>query len=122
MLNSYSTGDVTNTLKINACSGGIYKTYNESWFIRFHLKSTLSDELFRKQNCFYNIRNNKFGTSKYELKNNGYDDEKNIYEVIVLQMIICGDMEVIAELILKEDFDKYFKAGLVEKVEEDIKE
>ena len=120
MLNSYSTGDVTNTLKINACSGGIYKTYNESWFVRFHLKSTLSDDLFRKQNCFYNIRNNKFGTNKYELKNNGYDNEKNIYEVIVLQMIICGDMEVIAELILKEDFYKHFKTRIIEeKIEED---
>ena len=119
MLNSYSTGDITNTLKINACSGGIYKTYNESWFVRFHLKSTLSDDLFRKQNCFYNIRNNKFGTSKYELRNSSYNDEENIFEVIILQMIICGDMEVIAELILKEDFDKYFKAGLVEKIEED---
>ena len=30
-------------------------------------------------------------------------------EVEILQMIICGDKEVIAEVILKEDFEKYFE-------------
>lgn len=28
---------------------------------------------------------------------------------IILQMVICRENEVIAELIRKEDFDKYFK-------------
>lgn len=30
MFNTYNAGDTN--LKINACSGGIYKTYKESWF------------------------------------------------------------------------------------------
>lgn len=116
MFNNYRGGDVTNTLKINACSGGIYKTYKESWFNRFHLNSPLSDELFRKEKCFYNVRSNKYGTNKWDLKDK-YDnnDEKNIYEVVILQMVICGDMEVIAEIMLKQDFEKYneplFKEG-----------
>ena len=29
-------------------------------------------------------------------------------------MVICGDMEVIAEIIYKEDFDKYFKEEMEE--------
>ena len=77
MLNTYK---MSTNLKINACSGGIYKTYKESWFERFHLKSSRSEKL---------------------LSNNEYS------HIIVLQMVICGDMEVMAELITKQDFEKY---------------
>ena len=35
----------TNTINVNACSGGIYKTYLESWFQRFHLQSQNAKEL-----------------------------------------------------------------------------
>ena len=116
MFNSYRAGDVTNTLKINACSGGIYKTYKESWFKRFGLTSTMAGNLFRKEQCFYNKRTNEYGIDKYYLKDSYYNDEENIKEVIILQMIICGDMEVVAELILKEDFDKYYEnPNLLEK-------
>lgn len=78
MFNTYNAGDTN--LKINACSGGIYKTYKESWFVNFHLNSTLANTILRK-------------------------------EVEILQMIICGDKEVIAEVILKEDFEKYFEGS-----------
>lgn len=71
---------INNTLKITTCSGGIYKTYKESWFKKFHLESPLAKALFQL-------------------------DESTI----ILQMVICGENEVIAELIRKEDFDKYFK-------------
>lgn len=107
MFNNYHGGNTTNTLKINACSGGIYKTYNESWFEKFHLNSILAKEIFRKEGCFYNKRSNKYGTNKWDIKDSGYSDEDNIKEIVVLQMIICGDMEVIAEIICKNDFDKY---------------
>ena len=56
--NTYRTGDTN--LKINACSGGIYKTYKESWFKRFHLTSDLAKTLFRKEECFYNCRTNGY--------------------------------------------------------------
>lgn len=75
MLNTYTK--INNNLKINACSGGIYKTYKESWFKRFHLKSKYADELFNKHSS-----------------------------IIVLQMVICGEMEVMAELIEQKDFNK----------------
>ena len=78
----YTTNNTTyNTTKITACSGGIYKTYKESWFERFHLNSNRADNLLSKDN-----------TSK-----------------IVLQMVLCGDMEVIAELIDVEELDKYLE-------------
>lgn len=69
----------TTNLKVNACSGGIYKTYLESWFERFHLKSERAVTLLNQ----------------------------NSYGNVILQMVVCGDMEVIAEIIEKEDLKKY---------------
>lgn len=87
MLNTYAN------LKINACSGGIYKTYKESWFVKFHLDSTLAGKLFRKSEAYINRE-----------------------EVVILQMVICGNSEVIAEVICKNDLDKCLEADLLEKV------
>lgn len=74
----------TTNFNINACSGGIYKTYLESWFERFHLKSARAENLLSQ-----NVRNNN-------------------QNKVILQMVICGDMEVIAEIIDKKDLEKYF--------------
>ena len=97
MFNSYDM-KTTNNLKINACSGGIYKTCKESWFVRFHLQSDYAEKLL-VSNPTLNLSGIRF-------------DETGI---IILQMVICGEMEVIAELIKKEDYDKYFKDSGVEK-------
>jgi hypothetical protein len=86
----------TNNLKINACSGGIYKTCKESWFVRFHLQSGYAEKLL--------VSN----------PNIWLETEEKHITVIVLQMVICGEMEVIAELIKKEDYDKYFENNEVE--------
>ena len=97
MLNSYSTGDTN--IKINACSGGIYKTYKESWFEYFYLQSNKAEILFKQYEDI-----NKYSYNIREYKN-----------VVVLQMILTANEDyVIAELIKQEDFDKYFE-GLVEK-------
>lgn len=106
---------VNNTLKINACSGGIYKTYKESWFVRFNLESKLAEKLFKPYD-------NKLETAPRTRTGSDYCDsygymryveEKNEETVIILQMVICGDMEVIAEVIKETDFNRYF-----EKIEE----
>lgn len=75
-------------IEINACSGGIYKTYKESYFKYFHANSCMAGSLFDK------------GSQK-----------------IILQMVLMADNYVIAEVIDKKDFDKYFM-----KVEEENKE
>ena len=97
MLNNYNT---TNSLKINACSGGIYKTCKESWFVRFNLKSSYSDKILRL-NPTLNLSGNRCDETR----------------IIILQMVICGEMEVIAELIKNEDYNKYFENKEVEKDE-----
>lgn len=116
MFNSYHGGDNYNTLKINACSGGIYKTYKESWFVYFDLGSTLSKVLFRKDDVFYNSVRDKYNNKGYSDDYSGHNDSKNYKEVIVLQMVISGENRVIAEIMYKEDFEEYFK---VEKGEKD---
>ena len=106
MFNTYNAGDTN--LKINACSGGIYKTYKESWFINFHLGSTLSNKILRKEGCYYRPGYG-YSTDKYDLAESCNKGLEKVKEVEILQMIICGDKEVIAEVILKEDFEKYFE-------------
>ena len=103
MFNTYNAGDTN--LKINACSGGIYKTYKESWFINFHLGSTLSNKILRKEGCYYRPGYG-YSTDKYDLVESCNKGLEKVKEVEILQMIICGDKEVIAEVILKEDFEK----------------
>ena len=102
MFNNYRSGDqnvkVSNNLQINATSGGIYKTYRESWFKRFHLKSTLMEALSNFSNITYSEKFNEYRTEYPK------EDAKPI---TVLQMVICGDMEVIAEIIYQEDLDKH---------------
>lgn len=106
MFNTYNAGDTN--LKINACSGGIYKTYKESWFINFHLDSILSNKILRKEGCYYRPGHG-YSTDKYDLVNRDNRGSEEVKEVEILQMVICGDKEVIAEVILKEDFEKYFE-------------
>ena len=90
MLNTYTkltTNNKTfNTIKVNAVSGGIYKTYKESWFERFHLQSERAKVLLLENRETYNY---------------------NYNDLIILQMVICGDMEVMVEIIRAEDLDKY---------------
>ena len=106
MFNTYNAGDTN--LKINACSGGIYKTYKESWFINFSLNSTLANKILRKEGCYYRPGYG-YSTDKYDLVESCNKGLEKVKEVEILQMIICGDKEVIAEVIFKEDFEKYFE-------------
>lgn len=97
MLNTYNQKINNQTeISINACSGGIYKTYKESFIKRFHLKSELSNEVLSDNPTML-------------LKTGKSFPEKERIDIVIVQVVICGDMEVIAEIIKKEDFDKYFK-------------
>ena len=104
LYSNYECNPVTNnTLKINACSGGIYKTYKESWFTKFHLESDLAETLLKPYD-------NEIKTSRDTSETGyfGYYTEEHKEPVIILQMIICGDMEVLAEIIREKDFVKHF--------------
>lgn len=82
---------VMNNVKVNAVSGTIVKNYKESFMRRFHLKSSLADDLLRDEPSMYNRR------------------KKDNRPVVILQILLCGEGEVIAEIMWKEDFEKLFE-------------
>lgn len=99
MFNSYSSSySASQNIKINAVSGAILKNHPKSWFERFNLKSPRADSLLKE--------GGHVGTSRKQSEYSNYsytvtDKDKNI---IVLQMMICGDMEVLAECVYEKDY------------------
>ena len=92
MFNTYHAGDCTNNIKINAVTGAILKNHPKSWFERFHLKSERAKALLCE--------------GGHKFNNNYYESDKRIYKgITVLQMVICGDMEVMAELVYTSDYE-----------------
>lgn len=91
MFDSYSSNQ---SLNINAVSGTILKTYRNSFILRFHMSSETAHKLFDN----YPV-----------LKKGNYNRP-----VVVLQVMICGDKEFLAEVMWKEDFDKLFNDGVEE--------
>lgn len=87
----YSHYEANPTTKINAVSGTLVKTFRKSFFKRFHMKSNMADYIFDEE--------------KPSLKDQRY---YNSAEVVVLQVMLCGDNEFLAELIYKKDYDEMF--------------
>lgn len=80
MINRSCAGDTSQSIKINAVTGAILKNHPKSWFERFHLKSERAKELLKAGQI-----------------------------IVVLQITICGDMEVIAELVYRKDYESVAK-------------
>lgn len=89
MFNSY-TSNPTASINVNSVSGTLAKTLKDSFFIRFNMKSNYAETIFDDQNPHIN--------HKYET-----------VRIVVLQVMLCGDKEFLAEIIKKEDYDKIFK-------------
>lgn len=79
----YYAGDNSTNIRVNAVSGGIVKNHADSYFKRFHLRSNMADRLLCER--------------PYRIVEEAYS-KKYVY-VEVLQLVIVGDMEVIAEVI-----------------------
>jgi hypothetical protein len=89
MFNSYSSN---NSIKINAISGTIVKNYRKSFIEGFHMKSCVAGKLL----CAHPTLNDK--------------------PVVVLQVMLCGNEELLAEIMWKDDFNEAF---MVDKEESD---
>lgn len=87
MFNSYSSN---NSIKINAVSGTIVKNYRKSFILRFKMGSLMADHIL-SENPF--IENNYIKIP-----------------IVVLQVMLCGDKELLAEIMWKDNFDEIFKA------------
>lgn len=90
---------ISNNLNLNAVNGTILKSYPKSFFKRFHLQSDFAKQILCEDPKM-NIHEKNIGAGSYF---------SNYKPVIVLQMMMCGDMDVIAEIMLKEDFDELFR-------------
>ena len=93
---NYHAGNHTNNVKINAVTGAILKNHPKSWFERFNLNSERAKQLLVEG-----------GDSGSELVHGEYSSwrKSNPEKAItVLQMVICGDMEVMAELVYTKDY------------------
>lgn len=82
---NYHAGNHTSNFRINAVTGAILKNHPKSWFERLNLNSVRASQLL------------------VEGGHHTYNAEKNI---TVLQMMICGDTEVLAELVYTKDYEK----------------
>lgn len=75
MLDSYHKHQIHNKIKFNSISGTLVKSHPDSWFERFGLKSKRAEIRFDQ--------NAKF---------------------ITLQTMVVWDMEVLAEIVRREDY------------------
>ena len=101
----YHAGNHTNSININAVTGAILKNHPKSWFERFHLNSDRAKALFREgghqatKEMWHDTPNSYYSKGYYTEER---DEDKDI---TILQMVICGDMEVMAELVYTKDYN-----------------
>lgn len=100
----YHAGNHTNNIKINAVTGAILKNHPKSWFERFNLNSERAKALLiegghKGFDRNYHSSNDWHSTGYYT------NDENPDKDITVLQMVICGDMEVMAELVYTKDYE-----------------
>lgn len=100
MFDSYSRNSYNNpqTVNINAVGGTIVKNYKDSFILRFHMQSEMAELLLAKEPKL----------TKRTVEHISYI-EKIKEPVVVLQVMLCGEQELLAEVMWKEDFDKMYE-------------
>ena len=107
MFDSYSRNSYNNpqTVNINAVGGTIVKNYKDSFILRFHMQSKMAELLLAKEP---ELTKRKIYHEVDSFYHKGYTEE--IKEpVVVLQVMLCGEQELLAEVMWKEDFDKMYE-------------
>lgn len=110
LYSNYECNPVTNnSLKINAVSGTLTKTYKDSYFVRFEKDSSIEHFYFRESKpsriVYYRRANGNYKAEDEEEYNDKYFSLK---EIVVLQVMLCSDDNYLVEAIDKEDYDKMF--------------
>lgn len=106
----YNSHTHNHKIDITNCSGGIYKTYKESFFVRWAINSEILGS-HPENTCYYNVKCKDFTrrSKTYLDEYTGVNPEPTKYkEFVILQMVIISKDYLMAEIILKEDFDRYF--------------
>ena len=115
MLNSYSvhnssTNNNNQVLNISAVGGTLVKTYRNSFFKRFNMKSELAMQVFDSENPHILFVEEHL-SREVNMFTGRYDEIRNEERrpVVVIQTMLCVNNELMAELMWKEDFDKMFE-------------
>lgn len=104
MFNNYSYScNPKQSISINAVTGAILKNHPKSWFERFHLKSKRAENLLCEGG--HQATKQVWKEEKW-MNSGGYNatERDSDKDITVLQMVICGDMEVMAELVYTKDY------------------
>lgn len=92
MFNSYNVSN-PQEVNINAVSGTIVKNYRDSFILRFHMKSAMAETVLSRNP---RLQERDYRDSEYK-------------PIVVLQVMLCGEQELLAEVMWKEDFDKMYE-------------
>ena len=92
-----------NSIHINAVGGTLVKNYKDSFILRFHMNSNLADKLLTKEPTLCKR------TEEYKDYRGEWKTKKIMESVVVLQVMLCGNDEFLAEIMWKDDFDKMFE-------------
>lgn len=111
LYSNYDCNPVTNnSLKINAVSGTLTKTYKDSYFSRFEKDSSTEYFYFRESKPS-RIVHCRWATGSYKAEGEEKYNDKffSLKEIVVLQIMLCSDNNYLVEAIDKEDYDKMFE-------------
>lgn len=114
MFDNYNRNNYNNpqTVNINAVGGTIIKNYRDSFMVRFNMNSKMGEALL----CKDPIMTKRI---KHRIDNTYSSWGEEIKEpVVVLQVMLCGEQELLAEVMWKEDFDKMFEPQIDKEVKE----
>ncbi len=116
MFDSYNRISYNNpqTVNINAVSGTIVKNYKDSFILRFHMQSETARSLLDKEPELTRKEVYHPSGSPYHTGHT----EKIGEPVVVLQVMLCGEQELLAEVMWKEDFDKMYEPQIESDTEE----
>lgn len=92
MFNTNVDVNQKSTTKVNAVTGHILKSHPLSFFQRFHLRSNMAENILGDKPTYKTKRGDSLSYASH-------------HDVVILQMLVCGDMEVIAEIMFKDDYD-----------------
>ena len=101
LVSNYEANPITNnSVSISAVSGTLCKTFRKSFFITFEFDSKMEETVFDR-----NIPR----LSDWYKDCDYFRKEKDIEEIVVLQVMLCGNDRVLVEVIKKDDYEEMFQ-------------
>ena len=95
-------GSTSQSISINAVTGAILKNHPKSWFEKFNLNGERARQLLTEGGHKGTKKEYRDGDTSWNYT--AYDVPNPDKNITILQMVICGDMEVMAELVYTKDY------------------